>query len=47
MLGVLLADCIQMFSLTLVQEAFDMNTIDMNSCDRISVHMGSILKSMS
>lgn len=37
-LGVLLADCIQMFRFTLVQEAFNMTTIGMNNCDRINMH---------
>lgn len=46
-LGVLLADYIQMFPLILVQEAFNMNTIGMNSCDRINIRTGSISKSMS
>lgn len=34
----LLADCIQMFHFTLVQEAFNMTTIGMNNCDRINMH---------
>lgn len=43
----LLADCIQMFPLTVVQKAFNMNVIGMNSCDRITMHTKSMLKSMS
>lgn len=46
-LDVLLADCIQMFPLTLVQKEFNMNVIGMNSCDRITMHTKSMLKSMS